>query len=81
MANLWSALVVTVIGMGVIFIVLTLLLFTILALNKAFPFKTPEPSPAKPAGGDDSETVAVIQAAIASYLKRRPDEISIKSIK
>ena len=80
MENIGSALTITVIGMGVIFVVLSLLLVTIIALNKVFPHKAPPP-PAGEGVDEDTEVVAVIQAAIAAYLRRRPEEISIKSIK
>ncbi|VAX16268.1 hypothetical protein MNBD_NITROSPINAE02-328 [hydrothermal vent metagenome] len=79
MGNVTDALIVTVIGMGIIFLVLTILLLTIVLLNKAFPH-VPEPV-AETSGGDDTLLVAVIQAAIAKYLKRRPSDISIKSVK
>ncbi len=79
MGNVSDALIVTVIGMGIIFLVLTILLFTIIILNKLFPYK-PEPVADIP-GGDNTELVAVIQAAITKYLKRRPSDIRIKSLK
>ena len=79
MENLSAALTVTVIGMGIIFLVLILLMGSIMVLNRAFPYIAP-PIEEK-ASGDDGELVAVIQAGIAAYLKRRPEDVSIKSIK
>jgi len=75
MANVISALVITLIGMGVIFIVLGALWATIVGLEKVFPYKEP------PAAAPDTELVAVIQAAITAYLKRKPGGISIKPAK
>lgn len=66
MENLMAALIVTVIGMSVIFVVLAILYVSILSLEKIFPYKAPVA-----AEGGESETVAVIQAAITTYLKRR----------
>ena len=79
MGNVADALIVTVIGMGIIFIVLIILLGTIIALNKIFPYV--EPAPTGSVEGADTELVAVIQAGIAQYLKRKPTDIRIKSIK
>ena len=66
MENLEPALIVTLIGMSVIFAVLAILYFSILSLERLFPYKAPVA-----AVGDNTETVAVIQAAISAYLKRR----------
>jgi Na+-transporting methylmalonyl-CoA/oxaloacetate decarboxylase gamma subunit len=78
MENIGAAVSVTFIGMGVIFVVLTVLLFTIIVLNKFFPYVAPPPPGAKKhnAGGD-AETVAVIQAALTAYLGRQPGKITI----
>ena len=77
MENLDSALIITVIGMTVIFIVLVLLLFTIITLNRLFPYKAPAPAITTPGIVDDSETVSVISAAIAAYTGRKPDKMTI----
>ncbi len=76
MENLTAALVVTLIGMAVIFAVLAMLWITIVTLDWIFPYRAPQPAEA-----EDTELVAVIQAAIAAYLKRKPEEVSIKSVK
>ncbi len=79
MANLGVALTITLIGMGVIFVVLILLWIAIVSLDKIFPYKAPVMAASSTT--DDKELVAVIQAAIAVYLNRRPDSVTIKSIK
>ena len=72
MANLEPALIVTMIGMSIIFLVLGILWLTIFALNRIFPFKAPETqSGAASAPVDDTQTVAVIQAAVTAYRKQR----------
>ncbi len=76
MDNLAAALVVTLIGMSVIFAVLAILWITIVALDWIFPYRAPQL-----AESEDTERVAVIQAAITAYLKRRPADVKIKSIK
>jgi len=67
MENLMAAFIVTVIGMSVIFVVLAILYVSILSLERIFPYKAPVSS-----AGDETETVAVIQAGITAYLRRRP---------
>ncbi len=82
MENLDAAITVTVIGMGIIFLVLILLMGAIMVLNRVFPYVAPtEKATPATAGSDDGEIVAVIQAGIAAYLKRKPEDVSIKSIK
>lgn len=76
MENLDAALIITVIGMTVIFIVLILLLVTIIGLNKVFPYQAPKPVTS--AGIDDAETVAVISAAITAYRGKKPGKMTIK---
>ncbi|VAX15276.1 hypothetical protein MNBD_NITROSPINAE03-557 [hydrothermal vent metagenome] len=76
MENLTASLVVTVIGMSVIFAVLAILYVSILSLERIFPYKAPAET-----AGDNTETVAVIQAAITAYLKRRPADTDTRSIK
>lgn len=78
MENVGSALIITVIGMTVIFIVLILLLVTIIALNRLFPYRAP--APVVPSGVvDETETVAVIGAAITAYTGRKPGKMTIKN--
>lgn len=79
MENLETSLTITVIGMTIIFVVLATLWVTIIILDKALPYREPAPQPA--ADGVDEETVAVIQAAITKYLRRKPSIIRIKPLK
>ena len=84
MENLEVSLIVTVIGMGMIFIVLTLLLFTIIVLDKLFPYKEPHKKPTEMVTApveDESETAAVIQSALTMYLKRKPGKLKAKPSK
>jgi Na+-transporting methylmalonyl-CoA/oxaloacetate decarboxylase gamma subunit len=76
MENLDSALIITVIGMTVIFIVLFLLLVTIIGLNKAFPYQAP--APATVPSVNDAETTAVISAAITAYRGKKPGKMTIR---
>ena len=78
MAGITTSLVITLIGMGVIFLVLGTLYLTILGLEKVFPYTEP---PAPAAKGDEAEIVAVIQAAITMFRKQRVGKISIKPVK
>ena len=72
MGNIDAAISVTFIGMGIIFFVLILLLGTIVLLNKIFPYvPPPAPEPVSMAP-NDGEVVAVIQAALTHYLRRKP---------
>ncbi len=76
MGNVGIALIITVIGMGVIFVVLAILLGTIVLLNRMFPYIQ---APVEPAvTGNDSETVAVVTAAVTAFLKRKPGKVTIK---
>ena len=59
-----------------IFAVLAILFVSILSLEKLFPYKAPVV-----AAGDDTETVAVIQAAITAYLNRRSTDVKNRSTK
>jgi sodium pump decarboxylase gamma subunit len=67
-----SGLTITVIGMGVVFILLTLLVWIIQAMSRFAAAIGGDLSPAPaaaPAG--DGETIAVISAAIDAYRRRR----------
>jgi len=80
MENIGAAVSVTLIGMGIIFFVLILLLFTIVVLNRLFPYvaPAPEPEPVMAGAPDEAEVVAVIQAALTHYLRKKPGKISVK---
>jgi Na+-transporting methylmalonyl-CoA/oxaloacetate decarboxylase gamma subunit len=73
-----TSLIITLIGMGVIFLVLGVLYFTIIGLEKLFPYTEP---PAPAATEDDAEVVAVIQAAISMFRRQRVSKISVKPVK
>jgi sodium pump decarboxylase gamma subunit len=80
-----SAIYVSLIAMGIIFLVLSILIITIKALEKLIPYKAPPPPPAKPqaAPADDLETeahVAAIASALTQALGRSPAEINIVRI-
>ena len=80
-----AAVNVSALAMGVIFVVLTSLIFTIQVLVKFMPY---EEAPANPArkranspntpGQDDD--VAVITATLAAHMGKRPDEFRILNI-
>ena len=76
---------VSVLAMGVIFTVLTILIFTIKALVKIIPYEAPPPAPAgrrtaSAAAGGDDDHVAVITATLAMHLGKSPDEFRIVNI-
>ncbi|UCD10399.1 MAG: OadG family protein [Nitrospinaceae bacterium] len=80
-----SAIYVSLIAMGIIFLVLSILIITIKALEKLIPYKAPPPPPAKKqaAPADDLETeahVAAIASALTQALGRSPAEINIVRI-
>lgn len=66
-----SGLTITVIGMGVVFMLLTLLVWIIQVMSKfaAMIGGDISPAPAAAAAGDD-ETIAVITAAIGAWRRR-----------
>ena len=80
-----AAVNVSALAMGVIFLVLTLLIFTIQTLVKLMPYEEPPASPAKTmancnaASGQDDE-VAAITATLAAHMGKRPDEFRILNI-
>ncbi|MEK9629035.1 MAG: OadG family transporter subunit [Nitrospinota bacterium] len=81
-----AAVNVSILAMSVIFIMLTLLIFTIQFLVKLIPYKEPPAAPAKQARasttgttGHDDE-VAAITATLAAHLGKRPDEFRIVNI-
>ena len=80
-----AAVNVSALAMGVIFVVLTLLIFTIQALVKLTPYEEPSANPEKKrassptAPGQDDE-VAAITATLAAHMGKRPEEIRILNI-
>ncbi len=80
-----AAVNVSILSMTVIFIVLTVLIFTIQALVKLIPYKAPPPAPprrqtASSASGDQDNHAAVITAALAMHLGKSPNEFRIVNI-
>ena len=80
-----AAVNVSALAMGVIFLVLTLLIFTIQALVKLMPYEEPPASPARKLAncsttpGQDDE-VAAITATLAAHMGKRPNEFRILNI-
>ena len=82
-----SAVNVSILAMGVIFLVLTILIFTIQALVKFIPYEAPPPSPtrrkAKSAVASTSQEddhIAVITATLAMHMGKSPSEFRIVNI-
>ena len=81
-----SAVNVSILAMGVIFAVLTILIFTIQVLVKLIPYEAPPPAPqcqkaARAAGsGDHDDHVAAITATLAMHLGKSPGEFRIVNI-
>ena len=78
-----SAIKVSFIAMGVIFLVLTILIGLIQILVKLIPYEAPPAPPAKPhaaSGPDEGETVAAIHAAVARHRGQTPESIQITHI-
>ena len=84
-ASVLAAVNVSALAMGVIFLVLTLLIFTIQALVKLMPYEEPPISPARkmassPAAPGQDDEVAAITATLAAHMGKRPDEFRILNI-
>ncbi len=83
-ANTVSAIYISVIAMGIIFLVLTILIFTIKAIDALFPYKAPPPPPKKQApqaaSAETEEHIAAIAPALSMALGRSPSEINIVRI-
>lgn len=81
-----TSLVISCIAMTVIFIVLTILIYTIKILVNLIPYEEPpvpkaKAKPASPAGGDPPSTiVAAITATMATHLGKSPQEFHITQI-
>ena len=77
-----AAVNVSALAMGVIFVVLTLLIFTIQALVKLIPYEEPAPSQKVPVSGSSGhdDQVAAITASLAAHMGKRPDEFRIINI-
>ena len=80
-----AAVNISALAMGVIFVVLTLLIFTIQALVKLMPYEVPPTNPARkraisPTAPEQDDEVAAITATLAAHMGKRPDEFSILNI-
>lgn len=83
-----SAVNVSILAMGVIFLVLTILIFTIQALVKFIPYEAPPPSPARrkakstvvASTSQEDDHIAVITATLAMHMGKSPSEFRIVNI-
>ena len=83
MSNLNTAITVSFLALGVIFLTLTILIGVIKVLVSWMPYTAP-PSHATQAPTGDAETgehIAIIHTALAHYLDKRPEEIQIANIR
>ncbi|MFQ5451277.1 MAG: OadG family transporter subunit [Nitrospinaceae bacterium] len=83
-ANVITSLSISILAITVIFVVLTILIFTIRALVHFIPFQeAPEPSQKEKAasGGEMDEHIAAITASLSAYLGKSPGEFHIINIK
>ncbi len=82
MADLIAPLQISLLAMGVIFVVLSILIGIIKGMVFLVPYVEPPAPPAKPqpAGGQEDETVAAIHAAMAHHLGKAPHQIQITRI-
>ncbi len=79
-ASIPAALNVSVLAMVVIFMVLTILIFTIQMLVKFMPYKAPPPAKSVSVASTSDDQVAAITATLASHMGKRPDEFRIVNI-
>ena len=86
--NFIASLSVSAIAMTTIFIVLTILIFLINALDRLIPYVEPPAPPAKPVtapapppASETDEHIAAISAALSAYLGKSPDSFQITQIR
>ena len=81
-ASVFAAANVSVLAMTVIFVVLTILIFTIQMLVKFIPYQEPAPSQKVPVSGssEHDDHVAAITAILAAHMGKRPDEFRVLNI-
>ena len=81
-ASVFAAANVSVLAMTVIFVVLTILIFTIKMLVKLIPYEEPAPSQKVPVIGSSGhdDQVAAITATLAAHMGKKPDEFRILNI-
>ena len=78
-----TAFTVSAIAISVIFVVLTILIFTIKLLVRLLPYEEPPPKPAprvQPQQTEMDEDIAIITAAMTSHLSRLPRKFQIVNI-
>ncbi len=82
MPSLIAPIQISLLAMGVIFVVLTILIAVIKALDFLLPYVEPPAPSAKsqPAGGQEDETIAAIHAAMAHHLGQALHQIQITRI-
>lgn len=71
---------VSLIALGVIFLVLSLLIVLIEILVRLIPYAAPPPAAGAGPGGED-EHLAAIHAAVAHHLGTSPDSIQITNVR
>ena len=81
-ASVFAAANVSVLAMTVIFVVLTILIFTIQMLVKLIPYEEPVPSQKVSVSGSSGhdDQVAAITASLAAHMGKRPDEFRVLNI-
>ena len=87
MSNIIQSIQVSLLAMGVIFLVLGSLIWVIKGLVHYYPYTAPAAQPSKskaapsPAGGSpDGEHIAAIHAALAHHLGKAPQDIHIVNV-
>ncbi|PIQ96795.1 MAG: hypothetical protein COV67_07585 [Nitrospinae bacterium CG11_big_fil_rev_8_21_14_0_20_56_8] len=89
-----NAVIVSILSMGVIFLVLSVLICTIKILVHFMPYQAPAAPPAfsparstpgggagAPGGSAVGEHIAAITGALSAHLGKNPDQIHISSVK
>ncbi len=77
---------VSILSLGVIFTVLSILIGVVNVLNYLMPYKAPPPAPAKAgsraatAPAEEEEHLAAIQVALAHHLGHTPQSLPITNI-
>jgi sodium pump decarboxylase gamma subunit len=85
---IWQSVQVSLLAMGVIFLVLSILIGVIRILDILAPHKEPPPAPAKPAPSSapasapstEEEDIAAIQAVLSHHLGRPTQNLNITRI-
>ncbi|NIQ00338.1 MAG: hypothetical protein GWM98_07815 [Nitrospinaceae bacterium] len=87
MSNILQSVQVSILALGIIFLVLGILIWVIRVMVHFLPYEEAAPAPSKtspaPAGGassDQEEVVAAIQVALAHHLGKNPQEVHIVNI-